>query len=191
MDSHVKVVKTSPPVRAENASLAEAPDNVNKIREIIFGTQMREYERRFEDLSNRYLADISRLKSDIDVRFERLEALLRKEVEETGKKIQTEKRDRNEAEENLGRMLQEAKKALSERVSSVDEHLSQQASALRNELHQEANAQTQRLNESIALVMQRIDGDVGALRGDKVARQDLGELLTELGMRLKGEFELP
>ena len=79
--------KTTPPAKTPSPGvgttaddLAEAgPDNVEKIRDIIFGGQMRDYDRRFSRLEERVLKETSDLRSEITRRLQELEDFAKQE----------------------------------------------------------------------------------------------------------------
>src|SRR6185295_6529950 len=55
--------------------------NVDKIRDILFGTQMRDYEKRFVRLEERLLKESADLREDVKRRFDSLEIYVKKELE--------------------------------------------------------------------------------------------------------------
>ena len=54
--------------------MSETPNdrNVDQIRDILFGGQMRDYERRFQELSERLDAEAARLRQDLEKRLRQL-----------------------------------------------------------------------------------------------------------------------
>jgi hypothetical protein len=55
--------------------------NVDKIRDILFGGQMRDYERRFSDLEKRLTKNIELISTNFEKRMDRLNAFAKREVE--------------------------------------------------------------------------------------------------------------
>jgi len=68
--------------------------NVDKIRDIIFGSQMRDYEKRFLRLEERLTADAQALREDTKKRFDTLEAFVQKEIDSLSQRLKTEKSER-------------------------------------------------------------------------------------------------
>ena len=170
----------------------ELVDNVNKIREIIFGSQMRSYEQRFEELENALTLEISRMKNELDLRLDSLEKLVRNEIDDTGVLIQKEKRERVEALENINKFWQDITKGLSENLGNIEDKVTKTTSLLRNEMHQQSIEWSQSLTKEIEELGVRLAKEMNVLRSDKLARNDLGDLLGEVALRLKDEhLQLP
>jgi predicted nucleotidyltransferase len=104
------VAPKSAPGQAVGAPDAET--NVNKIRDILFGGQMRDYERRFGEISTRIEADSARLRLEVQERLGRLESFIRQELEAGAARMQRESRERAESIEALRKSVEAADKAL-------------------------------------------------------------------------------
>ena len=74
--------------------LDEAEGNVDKIREILFGGQMRDYDGRFSDLEDRLMQRIDRLGAEMEKRIERLNNYTKREVDKLSERLKTERKDR-------------------------------------------------------------------------------------------------
>src|ERR1051325_9278771 len=61
--------------------------NLDKIREILFGNQMRNYEKRLTRLEERVVIETTDLREDLRKRFDSLELFIKKEVESLGDRI--------------------------------------------------------------------------------------------------------
>jgi hypothetical protein len=66
--------------QAATAAPDEGTGNVEKIRDILFGTQMREYESRFARLEENIVKEIHDVREDTRKHFEALEAHLKYEI---------------------------------------------------------------------------------------------------------------
>jgi ABC-type phosphate transport system auxiliary subunit len=165
--------------------------NVDQIRDILFGGQMRDYERRFSELAERLESESARTRQDLDKRiaqiekrqdeqFEKLSRLLRQEITDRTQSIDDLETRALQAQRTLRGELQAGIHALESELGSKDEHLREELTALRQLLAERAG--------ELSAQQQRADADV---RADKVGRADLAALLTEVALRLKGEFELP
>src|SRR6202161_4996226 len=76
-----------------NPSNKENPEgaNVDKIRDILFGSQMRDYEKRFVRLEDNVTKAIEGLREDMTKRLDTLGAFGRQEVDSLSKRIKSEK----------------------------------------------------------------------------------------------------
>jgi DNA anti-recombination protein RmuC len=154
--------------------------HLDKVREILFGGQMREVERRFARLEERLLKETQELKEDVKRRLDALETYARKESESLADQLRSERSERLESTKTLER-----------RDSQIDE---QQAKGQR-ELRQQILEQHQRLSDDIRQkvdeVLASLARETGELRADKADRTAIAALLTEMALRLTNELRLP
>ena len=112
-------------------------------------------------------------------------------VESTDKKIltlaQKEERERTELSEQLA--------ALNTRVSSnlttINDSLDRQTTALRDDLLASRNKLQTDLNELRTTLISELEKRMTSMTDSKLARDDMAELLFELGLRLKGTEFVP
>ncbi|MBL8273503.1 MAG: hypothetical protein JNJ74_06815 [Xanthomonadales bacterium] len=168
-----------------------AERNVDQIRDILFGGQMRDYERRFQELAQKLEQEAGRLRSEMEKRVSALEKRLDDQVDKLAKAVRLEVGDRGKAVEELeARTLQAARSARAEINGAIDR------------LQHEQSASDERARKALAeLAVSLKAASAGAesalaaarqeLRGEKLSRGDFAALLTELALRIKGEFELP
>ena len=98
--------------------------SIDKVRDILFGSHLREFERRFARLEERLVKETSDLKEDVKTRLEALETYAKKEVESLGDQIKAEHDDRIDSHGNVSRELKETARSLERRATSLDEQLS-------------------------------------------------------------------
>src|SRR5687767_7182320 len=169
---------TAGPGGAERSAAQDAGGaSIDKVRDILFGTQLREFDRRFARLEERMLKETSDLKEDLRSRLDALEMYARKEHESLTDQIKSEHEDRVEAT-----------KALERRTTTLDEQLSK----AQRELRQQILEQHQRLSDDIR---KRVEDLLAALaresrelRNDKADRTTLAALFNEMAMRLTSDL---
>ena len=182
----------SPDTKTESPELeTREAANVDKIRDIIFGSQMRDYEKRFTRLEERLTADAQALREDTKKRFEVLEAFVQKEVESLGQRLKGEKTERNEALKELTRELRDTAKTIDKRLSQLDDQLAQEASALRSQLLEQSKQLTAEIDSKHRALSATLEREAHALRTDKADREALADLFTEMALRLRNELKLP
>src|SRR6516165_489888 len=74
---------------AANGELREGA-NVDKIRDILFGSNMREYEKRFARLEERLTKSSDALRDDLKKRFDSLESYVKNELEAIATRLKAE-----------------------------------------------------------------------------------------------------
>lgn len=176
--------------RAATAEVAGAA-NLDKVRDILFGVQMREFERRFARLEDRLVKETNDLKDDVKKRLEALESYARQESEALAAQIKAEQDSRGEAHRDLSRELNETAKAFERRTSALDEQLAKG----QRESRQQLLEQYQRLSDEIRTkmddVLATLAREAHELRTDKTDRAVLASLLSEMALRLTNGLTIP
>ena len=101
--------------QSNKAGGAEDVDgNVDKIRDILFGSQMRDYDSRIDAMEKRLVQSIERTARDMERRIERLDKYTRREVDKLSEQVKSERKDRvAEDKKNSGELS-----SLSEQVEA-------------------------------------------------------------------------
>ena len=179
--------KAKPAVRAN-----VAPEgNVDQIRDILFGGQMRDYDRRFDELEERSKREADRARAEVIKRFESIEQLLKDQSDKHAaqlKKLDLELKANAEAAAVGSDRLA---KALRSELTDVDEKHETGFSSLRERVHKLANETAESLRSSQDDISAVIDRMGTALRDEKVARDELAGFFSEMALRLTRQFDLP
>ncbi|BAZ13819.1 hypothetical protein NIES4071_56590 [Calothrix sp. NIES-4071] len=165
--------------------------NIDQIRDIIFGTQIRDYDNRF----NKVEKDISLIQQEMRAQFEQLKtnfsAELKAATEIMDKKLKTLSSTTQEEAADLRQQLDRLNRKFSSSFQALDEELDTQTNSIREELLQTKG----KLHSDIALlrdlVLRELEERFGALTEDKVSKEDIAETLFALGMRIKGTEFIP
>jgi len=173
-----------------NGELREGA-NVDKIRDILFGNNMREYEKRFARLEERLTKSSEALRDDLKKRFDSLESFMREEMESLGTRLKTEKTERSEALKELTRESRDNAKALEKKLSQLEEQLDSAHTELRTKILEQSKALGAQIQKTKDDLEAALDQEAETLRTDKTDRLQLANLFTELSLRLKDELELP
>ena len=165
--------------------------NVDKIRDILFGGQMRDYDQRFAELEKALHQSIERLSRDLEKRVDRLDAFARREIDKLTEKIKDEKKDRLADSKKGAGELQELTDQVETWFAEVDEQLAAETKDLRNNLHEQNEALSELIRDTRDQLNKAIAAESRGLAESKLAREDLAGLLTEVAMRLQNDFKLP
>jgi DNA repair exonuclease SbcCD ATPase subunit len=165
--------------------------NVDKIRDILFGSQMRDYEKRFVRLEERLAKASDALRDDLKKRFDSLESFVQQEMEALGQRLKTEKSERAEALKELTRETRDSAKSLEKKLSALEEQLSSAQGDLRARILEQSKSLGNEIRKAQTEMEAALEREAEALRHEKTDRESLGDMFAELGMRLKGELELP
>jgi hypothetical protein len=154
--------------------------NLDKVRDILFGGQMREVDRRFARLEERLLKETQDLKDEVRRRLEALESYARQETESLADQFRNERTERLESNRTLER-----------RDAALDEQLTKGQRELRQQLLEQHQRLTDDLRQKVDEVLASLARETGELRADKADRATIATLLTEMAMRLTNELRLP
>jgi myosin heavy subunit len=175
--------------KAQPAKAAEG--NVDQIRDILFGGQMRDYERRFEELEERSRRENERNRGDLLKRIENLEALVKDQTERLAAQTKKVDSEAKAANAELHTQLERAQKTLRQELSDVDDKHEHAGSSLRERLHKLATETADSIRgqqEELGSVIERMGS---TLRDEKVAREELAGFFQEMALRLTRQFDLP
>jgi DNA anti-recombination protein RmuC len=176
--------------RAETADLSGG-GNIDKIRDILFGVQMRDYEKRFARLEERLIKEAADLRDETRKRFDALELYIKQEFESLTERLTIEQNTRGEAVETLSLGITDTARAFEKRTAQMDE----QSSKSQRELRQQILDQSKSLNDEIRQKYEELTAalqrEAAELRTDKTDRSALAALFTEVAMRLNNDFKIP
>lgn len=171
--------------------IRERLGNIDQIRDIIFGVQLREYNNRLDKLES----DLLLLQQEVRDRLEQVKtsfsADLKKSMESLEKKLKSSQANAQEESADLRQQLDRLNKKLTGSIEALDESVDAQTHSIREEMTQTRD----RLQEDVSalrdLVLEELERRFGQLRDMKVAKDDMAEILLEFGMRLKGAEVVP
>jgi len=165
--------------------------NLDKVRDILFGTQLRELDRRFTRLEERLARETSDLREDVKQRLDALESYVRHEAESLAAQDRAERDQRTDGDAALSRDVRETASAIERRISGLDEQLWKGQRELRQQMLEQHQRLTDDLRRKVDEVLAALSRETGELRSDKADRAMLASLLTEMAMRLTNELAIP
>jgi hypothetical protein len=160
------------------------PGNLDKVRDILFGSQMRDLDRRFAKVEERLSRETAELKDDLRRRLDALEQFVRTEIDMLVQRIKAEHDDRTESVAGVSRDLQAASGALDKKIGTVDDQLARAQRELRQQILDVHQRLADDLRDKMDGVLLRLSGTAEDLRAEKTDRTALAALFTEMAMRL-------
>jgi hypothetical protein len=154
--------------------------NVEKIRDILFGPQMRDYERRFARLEETLLKEAADLRESTRKRFDALESYIHREFEALEGRLRAERDERGTAHDGLARRIGELGDQTATAHREIRGTILQQSKDLGDEI--------ERRHQELAGILERRFHE---LRKDKTDRAALAALFSEAALRLNDEFQVP
>jgi phage host-nuclease inhibitor protein Gam len=165
-----------------------APGNIDQIRDIIFGAQMRDYDRRFMQLEERLLKDSADLREELRNRYNSLEEFIRREMESLSDRISSEQRSRTGALQELGGVVEQMGRTSDRRFIETGEELTKSQRDLRGELARHAAGFSEELQRRVNELNGALKRETDELHTRKADRAALGALFADLAQRLADEF---
>jgi hypothetical protein len=161
-----------------------ASGNLDKIRDILFGAQAREHERRFAQLEQHLIREAADLRNDLKRRFESLEGYIKKEVDVLTSRLTKEQEVRGESVTKLTADLTQLAASLKEKAHQLE----QQSSQAQSHVLQQLTVRTKELAADVsarhAETASALDEAVRNLRAEKTDRTALAAVLLEASQRL-------
>jgi hypothetical protein len=165
--------------------------NIDQIRDIIFGAQLRDYDNRLMQIESDFVV----LQQDVRDRVEQMRTSLTNEfklaVDAIEKKLKVVNTNAQEEVAELRQQIDRLQRKLAANVQTLDESLDTQVNSLRNDLNSARDAMQTDVNALRDIVLEELDRRSSQLQGNKVSKDDMAEVLFELGMRLKGNEFIP
>jgi DNA repair exonuclease SbcCD ATPase subunit len=164
-----------------------AGGNLDKVRDLLFGGQMRDYERKFARLEDRLVKETADLRDELKKRFAALEAYMKAEIESLTDRLRTEQDARLGSAKDLARALSDTAQQFEQKTSQLDDLIARTQRDLRQQLHAVHQELGDDIRQRVEDVLSRLTQEAGDLRSDKADRNTLAALLTDMAMRLTAE----
>ncbi len=165
--------------------------NVDQIRDILFGTQLRNYEQRIEKLE----AESAEMRQEMHNRFDQMQNSLTGELKSIAdsleKKLKYLSLTTHDETTKLWQKLEQSNQKNYTILETLNKTFSTKTSSLREELNQtqeQFQLETQTLK---AKIFEELEKCFSTLRDAKVSRVDLAEVLFELCIKVKGTEFVP
>jgi uncharacterized phage infection (PIP) family protein YhgE len=164
-----------------------ASGNLDKIRDILFGEQAREHDRRFAQLEQHLLREAADLRNDLKRRFESLEGYIKKEVDALTGRLTKEQEVRGESVTKLTTDLTRLAATLEEKAHQLEAQTSQTQSHLLQQLAERTGELATDVRARQAETASALNQAVHDLRAEKTDRAALAAILLEASQRLASE----
>ena len=165
--------------------IRERMGNIDLIRDIIFGSKLQEYDHRIDKLESH----LSMLEKEIRDRTEQVKteclSELRASVASLEEKIKdlslTSQKDNIDVRQQIDRTY----KNFSSSIETIDKAVVSQTSSIRKELSETRDKLQEDTRSLKSQVFDELEKRFSLLTDAKVSRNDMADILFELGLRLK------
>jgi hypothetical protein len=174
-----------------SASDPNGSGNLEKVREILFGGQLREVEKRFSRLEERLTKLSSDLRDDLNRSLTSLETFVKKEIESLNDRFLAESNERGGAVKTLSLELKALSDFSWQKLNQLDEQGTKNLRELRLQLLDQSKAFSEEIRQKHSTLTVVVERAVQELHANKTDRAALASLFNEVATRLNSESRLP
>jgi hypothetical protein len=185
------IAETAVPPPGDQTRAPDPAENVDRIREILFGSRMREYAQQFQRMEDRLVRETAELKAEFSRRMESQEVRNRQVLDSLADRLNVERDERAESEERISRELSDSIKSLDRRLRQGDDGVAKDLRELRQLTLDRHLSLSDELRQSLAAAGTLQGRRLEELRTSAVDRFALAELLAELALRIRGDLRIP
>ena len=156
-------------------------DNVEQIREILFGGHIRAFDERFDLVEARLAKESAALQKTLEKRIADLERMLGEYREESGDQLGSEASNRELALNKIELALASTRMDAENQMAQMQDDIKADIKALKDELDQASKESTKALER----LKQAQDKRAEKLDADKVDREQLSEFLIDIANRIQ------
>lgn len=162
-------------------------ENISKIRDILFGNNMNEYEKRFELLEEKLAKSVAENKQELDQKLSALDFFIKKELKSFGEQLTEEEEARERFDKKLLNNIEELEQTFKRFKQTTHENTSED----RQHFMEVTNGLGEQILSLKQSLQNRIDDNNNQLQTNKVDRSSLAIMLTDLAYQIAGENDTP
>lgn len=185
-NSEAKIAEAPPPAPPVVADEATA-GSIDRIRDILFGEQARDYDRRLSMLEDRLLKELAAQQEDTRRRFDAFETYVKTEIDALNNRLRVGGEQREELGEDLNRKLLETGRGLEKRITQLDDHTAQAHRDLRQQILDQSKALSEEIRQKYTELAGALAREAQGLRSEKTDRSALASFFSEIAQRLDQE----
>ncbi|MBW4507610.1 MAG: hypothetical protein KME64_14015 [Scytonematopsis contorta HA4267-MV1] len=162
-------------------------NSLEKVRDILFGTQMREVDKKISRLEERLTKDFNNLQLDTRKHLDSLENYIKQEVESLSEKIKQEQSQREQVVNALADGQKNISTSLEKKLIEFDEQSSVKAREIREQIFNQSKNLHDEIRQKYEDILTLLEREAQEIRHEKTDRSTLAALFTELAIRLNSQ----
>ncbi len=158
---------------------------IDKVRDILFGKYVSDFEHRFAELEARLEKDVEQLKDRLSTKISGMDSAVNDSLARLDKLFSQEQKQRDSEMASLHKTLDEARNTLQHSIALMEDQANQDLKAVRDALkesHEELLDQARAAQDAIT---KQLEEQREELQSDKVSRQTLALMLDEVAVKLR------
>jgi DNA anti-recombination protein RmuC len=167
------------------------PESLDKVRDILFGGQMRAVESRLQGLEERIMREQAAMKTDFNKQLADLDAGAKRDTQTLTDRLGAERTKRTEELKALSAEIKEILRSLEKRHVKLEELSGLADAEIRDQILQQSraiSAEIERLSQRVTADLNR---EVASLRNDKTDVSALVSVFSDMATRIAGESRPP
>ncbi|HIK06792.1 MAG TPA: hypothetical protein IGS40_19210 [Trichormus sp. M33_DOE_039] len=173
-------------LQLRNHSLTEG-NNLDRVRDILFGSQIRDVDKRFTRLEERLVTEIANFRDEARKRLDALETYIKKEVDSLTERVKKEQTERESVLQALTEEQKNINQSLERKLSQFEEQTNNSQRDLREQILNQSKSLQDDIQQKYEEMLTLLKRETQELDKDKTDRSKLAALFTELAMRLNVE----
>ena len=175
--------KAAAPEKHTEVEATEA-DNVDKIRDILFGNQMREVSQKFATLEKNLVSDLTAVRQENALQIESLKSFIESEMEILASRLAGEEQSRIENMDELDSSIKQQARQIESKMSAVVKSIDKNASDINKKMLKQSQDFNSEVNKQMQDARDRMDGHRQELSTTKVYKSVLSEMLNSLAVQI-------
>ena len=164
---------------------------VDQIRDLLFGTQMQDYENRFNRMEKMVIERINGLENETGSSIDSLENSVKKELDSLSDRLTEEKKERAQSMNDLSRELKNTSDSILKTIHQLSDTTETHIEELRQQSQDQFESLREELRENQDNISKALDKAVLKLRYDTIDRAAFSAMLTGLADKIKNESTVP
>lgn len=160
--------------------------NIDQIRDIIFGAQLREYDSRIDKIESNLALLQQEMRDRIDQTKTSCLTELRTVVDALDKKIKSLTLNYQNENADIRQTVDLVNKKFSNTIESLDQTIDSQTNSLQINLSETREKIQEEIRSLRGQIFEELERRFSMMTDAKIAKDDLAEILFELGLRIKG-----
>lgn len=169
-----------------NNSMSEGR-NLDKVREILFGNQIRDTERRFTRLEERLIKELGNVRDETRKRLDALEIYIKQEVDSLTQRLKNEQTERDSQVKAVAEESKNIIISLEKKITQFDEQSTNSQRELREQILNQSKSLQDEIQQKSQEIVALLEREAQELRREKTDRSNLAAMFTELAIRLNAE----
>ncbi|NJL62302.1 MAG: hypothetical protein HC903_11295 [Methylacidiphilales bacterium] len=172
---------------ASNGHDLTGVNSLDKVRDILFGNQLRDVEKKFARLEERLFKECLNSREESKKRLDSLESYVKQEFESLSQRMKQEQGNRDETIQSLAEENKKITTALENKLNQFDEHVNNSQREMREQILSQSKSLHDDIVQKYEEILAILRREAEELRHAKTDRSTLANLLSELAIRLNSQ----